>query len=97
MRTLRGLQTSTSAYQEVPFFVSHSSAPFAEDEAASESRTAAATVDDETLFALLRAAREAGMQLSRGEAADMLATRAVPPAVQGTPLPGVWHIRLRVM
>jgi hypothetical protein len=48
-------------------------------------------VDDETLFALLRAAREAGMQLSRGEAADMLAAQAVPPAIQGTLSPGCAH------
>ena len=61
---------------------SHSNA---EDAAAAlESRPAAAAVDDETLFALLRAAREAGMQLSRGEASDMLTTQAVPPALQGT-------------
>ena len=66
-----------------PLTLSESHSHAAEDEAASASRAAAPTVDDETLFALLRAAREAGMQLSRGEAADMLKTQAVPPAVQG--------------
>jgi len=55
----------------------------AEDEATAAARAAAPVVDDDALFALLRAAREAGMQLSRGEAADMLASQAVPPAVQG--------------
>ena len=55
----------------------------AEDEATAAARAAAPVVDDDALFALLRAAREAGTQLSRGEAADMLAAQTVPPELQG--------------